>query len=432
MLAWVCIMGLSAVCGAPRRRAAAAAWRRVARGGGGGARVPLQEMLRDMAPTAPSFPVQPEEERFRAREVFATGASRDCVLDWNTLRSRVSASDARLLLRTSALDLAVRSHCVVFDFGVFKGWLEKDKAVFIEVKGTLQHAHSIEAAAQGRKDGFSQHHRRPLPQQPDVVERDGDHGAHHDHAPSFALAMMESALDEAYDNARRSFRAVDEAIRAELARLTDLRTAETFRLGTLCRLLPLETQLREEAVRGRRVCALIFDVIDRECGTTADPSQILKEMSVDKVEDVFENYLCRWEYLNDAIEKLTGNIEGTKKLLELALDNERNRIERMELYLSIGGLSFGMVAGVSGIFGMNLVSGLEETPGVFGAVIGATIVVAVGLSYACWQLFHIGQQSQLLEQTNSISCILRRALTPQRSPGFAELGPQNNYAEFAE
>ena len=47
------------------------------------------------------------------------------------------------------------------------------------------------------------------------------------------------------------------------------------------------------------------------------------------VASVFENY-CRWEEVNDGIEKLVGAIDSTRKLIELTLDNERNRIERME------------------------------------------------------------------------------------------------------
>ena len=54
------------------------------------------------------------------------------------------------------------------------------------------------------------------------------------------------------------------------------------------------------------------------------------------VASIFENYLCRWEEVNDGIEKLVGAIDSTRKLIELTLDNERNRIERMELYLSMG------------------------------------------------------------------------------------------------
>ena len=44
-------------------------------------------------------------------------------------------------------------------------------------------------------------------------------------------------------------------------------------------------------------------------------------------------------------------------MLELTLDNERNRIARLELFLSMAALALAASACVSGFFGMNLVSG---------------------------------------------------------------------------
>ena len=49
--------------------------------------------------------------------------------------------------------------------------------------------------------------------------------------------------------------------------------------------------------------------------------------------------------------------------LELQLDNERNRLARFELTLNMAGLCIGMSAMVSGFFGMNLVSGVENAVG---------------------------------------------------------------------
>ena len=66
--------------------------------------------------------------------------------------------------------------------------------------------------------------------------------------------------------------------------------------------------------------------------------------------------------LSDQIEEVLANIETTQAVLELTLDNERNRIARLELLLSMGGLCVGSCAMVSGFFGMNLVSGLEVGP----------------------------------------------------------------------
>ena len=74
-------------------------------------------------------------------------------------------------------------------------------------------------------------------------------------------------------------------------------------------------------------------------------------------------------------------------MLELTLDNERNRIARLELLLSMAGLSVGTCSAVSGFFGMNLVSGLESAAGVFVFVTGVSILLTGSLFVTCWRQF---------------------------------------------
>ena len=144
-------------------------------------------------------------------------------------------------------------------------------------------------------------------------------------------------------------------------------------------------------MRGRRVYALVSDVLQNDLEDL--PRQhvlvardapldeedrddkliaVKQQQQLEHIEAIFENCLCRWEYVNDAIEKLAGTIDATRKLLELALDNERNRIERMQLYLSMAGLSFALMSAVGGFFGMNLVSGLETHPYMFNLALSST------------------------------------------------------------
>ena len=58
-------------------------------------------------------------------------------------------------------------------------------------------------------------------------------------------------------------------------------------------------------------------------------------------------------------------IESSQEIITLNLDATRNRIIRLNLYIAMGTLGFSFSATVAGIFGMNLVSGLEEHPTAF-------------------------------------------------------------------
>ena len=83
------------------------------------------------------------------------------------------------------------------------------------------------------------------------------------------------------------------------------------------------------------------------------------EAAQELVETLLDVYDARLNSLVDRIEQLASTIENTQDVLELTLDNERNRIARLELLLSMAGLSIGTCSAVSGFFGMNLLSGVR-------------------------------------------------------------------------
>ena len=61
------------------------------------------------------------------------------------------------------------------------------------------------------------------------------------------------------------------------------------------------------------------------------------EAAQEQVETLLDVYDARLNALCDEIEQLASTIENTQGVLELTLDNERNRIARLELLLSMAG-----------------------------------------------------------------------------------------------
>lgn len=328
----------------------------------------------------------------RKCQLAVTGC-RDTTLAWSELRQRVSGSDARLLLRTKALDLAIRENCVVFDFGVIRGYADDQVAVLlVDQEPSRRLAMKVEQAVRA------------------AVAAEVD--------ATFALVVLEGVFEEAYDYALRSVEGLDGAIRRELAGMADLHAGEAARSAALYRLLPLETALRDEAVRARRVYALVADALrDDVLATHAPPvlvGQARSLASVELAEAVFENSLCRWEFVNDAIEQLAGTIDATRKLVELALDNERNRLERMDIHLNIGALGMGLVSAVGGVFGMNLLIGLENQPRWFNRVVLATLLASALLCHACWRHFHAGYR-QHAHHVHAVVSLLHQSIAERGS-----------------
>ena len=88
-----------------------------------------------------------ERQSWAARRIDFGGARRDMVLDWAGLRSRLSRSDARLLLRTSASDLAVRDDVVVFEVAHCRGYCDGDALTLLtETPAAAAAAARVEAA----------------------------------------------------------------------------------------------------------------------------------------------------------------------------------------------------------------------------------------------------------------------------------------------
>jgi hypothetical protein len=207
--------------------------------------------------------------------------------------------------------------------------------------------------------------------------------------------------------------------------------SEGRREAALSRLLPLRISLSALQARSRRVSVLLDEILDSEddvadmcltflesieptnpqlehgdttaetaadvqtdsgalltdMGVAAEAEQGAQEAAQELVETLLDVYDARLNSLCDQIEQLASTIENTQDVLELTLDNERNRIARLELLLSMAGLSVGTCSAVSGFFGMNLLSGFESAAGMFAFVTGVTILLTGSLFVTCWRQF---------------------------------------------
>jgi len=126
------------------------------------------------------------------------------------------------------------------------------------------------------------------------------------------------------------------------------------------------------------------------------------------VETLIDVYNSRLDSLNDRIKELATNIETTQGTLELQLDNERNRIARLELTLNMAGLCVGVSAMVSGFFGMNLASGVETVPFGFVVATACSLLLSFGMFAACRRRFRVlsSQQRSRLQDVQALKSVL--------------------------
>jgi antitoxin component HigA of HigAB toxin-antitoxin module len=136
-----------------------------------------------------------------------------------------------------------------------------------------------------------------------------------------------------------------------VAQSSDARAARARFQDALGKLLPLRISLNALQARTRRVSTVLEEVLENEddlrdmCLTLLHNNESAfedeedlteeEEDAVELVETLIDVYDARLDGLLDRIEQLTSNIETTQGVLELTLDNERNRIARLELLLSM-------------------------------------------------------------------------------------------------
>ncbi|KAL5580189.1 hypothetical protein UlMin_012631 [Ulmus minor] len=216
----------------------------------------------------------------------------------------------------------------------------------------------------------------------------------------FELEVVEAALLSRTQRLERRLMSIEPRVQALLEVLPNRLTADVLeelriskqtlvelgsRAGALRQMLLdlLEDphEIRRICIMGRN-CTLKKGNEDVECSVPLE-KQIAEEEE-EEIEMLLENYLQRCESCHGQAERL---LDSAKEMEDSIAVNLRLEVSRVELLLQVGAFCVAVGALVSGIFGMNLRSYLEEHLYAFwfttaGIIIGA--VMAFFLTY--WYL----------------------------------------------
>eukprot|EP00238_Polyblepharides_amylifera_P008239 CAMPEP_0196585886 /NCGR_PEP_ID=MMETSP1081-20130531/52421_1 /TAXON_ID=36882 /ORGANISM="Pyramimonas amylifera, Strain CCMP720" /LENGTH=418 /DNA_ID=CAMNT_0041907583 /DNA_START=252 /DNA_END=1508 /DNA_ORIENTATION=+ len=102
----------------------------------------------------------------------------------------------------------------------------------------------------------------------------------------------------------------------------------------------------------------------------------------EEVEGMLEYYLQRCEAYHSEAERLLENTRDMEESIRVSLSSRRFEVNKLELWLSVATFAITCGALVTGVFGMNLLSGLENHPTLFYWTLLA-IAAAILLITAC-------------------------------------------------
>ena len=105
----------------------------------------------------------------------------------------------------------------------------------------------------------------------------------------------------------------------------------------------------------------------------------LLESEVAEVEMLLEAYFMHYDNSYNRLKTLSEYIKDTEDLVNIKLDQHRNQLITTDLILTALTCAMAIITTISGIFGMNLDSGLQEAPNVFNEVTIATSLGALML-----------------------------------------------------
>jgi len=119
----------------------------------------------------------------------------------------------------------------------------------------------------------------------------------------------------------------------------------------------------------------------------------VEERELEEVEDVLEYYLQRAASTQNEAERLLQGARDLEESIGVSLSARRLAVIRLELMLSIGSFACAIGAVISGVFGMNLRSTLEDSvPGFWLTTVGIVCLC----SCICWVLWRFAKRRKIL------------------------------------
>uniref|UniRef100_A0A7S2Y6K2 Magnesium transporter n=1 Tax=Entomoneis paludosa TaxID=265537 RepID=A0A7S2Y6K2_9STRA len=130
----------------------------------------------------------------------------------------------------------------------------------------------------------------------------------------------------------------------------------------------------------------MLDLLLTEQKAAADAGTQVDFQKHEQVELLLGVYARQLAVILQEIKYMLGRIQSKQEFVALAMAGYRNRLVRMNVHISIAGLSLAVGTTVAGFFGMNLISGLEDNAIAFYYVIASTtlcggVVAMTSLNY---------------------------------------------------
>lgn len=308
-----------------------------------------------------------------------------------------SSSSSTATATTLAVDLAnwrhppailPRNDCILLSFGHIRAVAERDQVFLFDAGPGANHskmAHSFARHLARLYRGRAKARRRPSTS---LFIREDNFSAAFRHLQEEPpeLVFLEAALSDVVDSFSRRVMIlgpiVDDVVLGPEDRLDDVNDGVVVH-----QLAPLREQLQSLEVFVTQAYECLTKLLNDDeemlkCLLTEQEEARRTNVPVDferhqQVEILLGIYARQFSSILQEVNFLLGRLQAKQEYIALELALYRNRLIRMNVTLGIIAAATGITTAVSGTFGMNLISGLEDSSYAFALVSGGSALIAL-------------------------------------------------------
>lgn len=190
------------------------------------------------------------------------------------------------------------------------------------------------------------------------------------------LVFLEHVLKDTVESYNRRLRLYEPIVDSFLDRVAN----EVYSDTGVHQLVPLKDSLQSFEIQVRQALECLTELLNKDDEMLA---LLLTEQAQAKqaghavafarhehVELLLGVYARQIGNILMEIQFYLGRVQSKQEFVSLALAGYRNRMIRMNLHIGIAALSLAFGSTVASFFGMNVLSGLEESPGAFLTIVG--------------------------------------------------------------
>jgi magnesium transporter len=164
--------------------------------------------------------------------------------------------------------------------------------------------------------------------------------------------------------------------------------------SSLHRLVPLKDSLQRFEMNVKGALRCLTDLLSNDQDMV---DLLLTEKAIAKAENrtvplelhgtvemMLEEYARQLTSTLLEIDYMLSRVQSKQDMVALTMDANRNRMIRMNLNLTIGGISLAFATTVAGFFGMNITSGYETMPYAFNGIVAGSLLLGGGFMGGCY------------------------------------------------